>query len=455
MSLPTLNNPDRLPVFARTVCVALGLLVSLTACDTVGDFFEDDAPPPLPGKRLSVLQLETQLEPDPELSQLQVSLPGEFGNSQWPQAGGYPDHNMGHLALGPLLQEKWRANIGTGSSRSVRLVAQPVVSDGRVYTLDADAGLRAYNLETGRELWSVETRLDNEDDDVLTGGIAVAGDRIFVTTGYATLAAFETQNGGELWRQRLAAPSRAAPTVVQGKVFVLTVDNQLFAYDAETGAVGWSHSGLSEAAGLLGAASPASDGTVIVVGYSSGELHGLRVENGSSVWQDSLAPVHRPGMMASLADIQSMPVIANGTVYAISHASRFLAIDIRNGNRLWQRRIGSTANPVVAGDFIFVLTNENELVAMTRQDGRIRWTLQLPRYEDEEDREDPIIWTSPVLAGGRLIVAGTNDQVLELDSSDGSTVRSWESRAPVLIDPVVVDGYLLLLDETGRLTAYH
>ena len=159
--------------------------------------------------------------------------------------------------------------------------------------------------------------------------------------------------------------------------------------------------------------------------------------------------------MASLADIQSMPVIANGTVYAISHASRFLAIDIRNGNRLWQRRIGSTANPVVAGDFIFVLTNENELVAMTRQDGRIRWTLQLPRYEDEEDREDPIIWTSPVLAGGRLIVAGTNDQVLELDPSDGSTVRSWESRASVLVDPVVVDGYLLLLDETGRLTAYH
>ena len=60
-----------------------------------------------------------------------------------------------------------------------------------------------------------------------------------------------------------------------------------------------------------------------------------------------------------------------------------------------------------------------------------------------------------LLAGGRLIVAGTNDQVLELDPSDGSTVRSWESRASVLVDPVVVDGYLLLLDETGRLTAYH
>jgi len=441
-------------MFTRTCCVALGLLASLTACDTVGDLFADDPEPILPGERLSVLQLERQLEPDPELSRLTVALPSAFRNNQWPQAGGYPDHNMGHLALGTALKQIWRVDIGAGSSRRTRLVAQPVVADGRVYTLDAAAELRAFDLTNGRQIWSVETRLKNEDDNVLTGGISVAEGRIFVTTGYASLAAFETQSGSELWRVRLSAPSRAAPTVSQGKVFVITVDNQLIAYDAPTGAVSWNHSGLAEAAGLLGAASPATDGSVIVTGYSSGEVHGLRVDNGASVWQDSLAPIRRLGMMASLADIVSMPVIADGTVYAISHASRFLAIDIRSGNRLWQRRLGSTATPVVAGDFLFVLTNENELVAMTRQDGRIRWVSQLPRYEDEEDREDPIVWTSPVLAGERLLLAGSNETVLEVNPTDGSILTRWDSRDPVLIDPVVVDGYLLLLDESGHLTAY-
>ncbi|MEO0394157.1 MAG: PQQ-binding-like beta-propeller repeat protein [Pseudomonadota bacterium] len=430
------------------------LMVALTGCDTVGDFFEDDEKPPLPGERLSVLQLERQLEPDPELSQLQISVPSSFTNREWPQAGGYPDHNMGHLSLGTALEPIWRADIGSGSSRAVRLVAQPIVAEGRVYTLDTDAELRAFDLSNGRELWSVETRLDDEDDDVLTGGIGLAEGRIFVTTGYATLVAFEAETGNELWRQRLSAPSRAAPTIAQGRVFVITVDNRLIAHDAATGTVAWDHGGLIEAAGLLGGASPATDGTVVVSGYSSGEIHGLRIENGTSVWQDSVAPVRRLGMMASLADIEAMPVIADGVVYTIGHAQRFLAIDIRNGTRRWQRRLGSTATPVVAGDFLFVISNDNELVALTRQDGRIRWVTPLPQYEDEEDREDPIVWTSPILAGGRLLIAGSDETVLEIDPTNGQPLTEWESRDAVIIDPVIVDNTLLLLDEGGTLTAY-
>ena len=443
----------RVSSFSAWGLLAASLLV-MTACDTVGDFFGDDEPPPMAGERLSVLQLERQLEPDPELGQMAITLPNAFTNREWPQAGGYPDHNMGHLGLGDNLKQVWRADVGSGSSGSVRLVAQPIVAEDRVYTLDADAELSSFDLETGRRLWTVETRLDDEDDDVLSGGIGLAEGRIFVTTGYATVAAFEAESGNELWRQRLSAPSRAAPTIAQGRVFVITVDNRLIAHDAATGTVVWDHGGLTEAAGLLGAASPASNGSLVVSGYSSGEIHGLRIENGTSVWQDSLAPVRRLGMMASLADIEAMPVIADDVVYAIGHAKRFLAIDLRNGTRRWQRNLGSTSTPVVAGDFIFVLSNENELVAMTRRDGRIRWVSALPRYEDEEDREDPIVWTSPVLAGGRIILAGSDETVLELDPADGSVVTEWESRNPVIIDPVVVNNTLLLLDESGTLTAY-
>ncbi len=448
------SNPKMMTKSLGRLSTILLSVMMLAACDTVGDFFEDEETPPLEGERLSVLQLERQLEPDPELGQLAVSLPSAFTNSEWPQAGGYPDHNMGHLSLGQGLEVKWRADVGTGSSRAVRLVAQPIVADGRVYTLDAEAELSAFDLSTGRRLWNVETRLDDEDDDVLTGGIGMAEGRIFVTTGYATVAAFEAETGSELWRQRLSAPSRAAPTISQGRVFVITVDNRLIAHDAATGTVVWDHGGLIEAAGLLGAASPATDGSVVVSGYSSGEIHGLRIENGASVWQDSLAPVRRLGMMASLADIEAMPVIDEDVVYAIGHAKRFLAIDLRNGTRRWQRNIGSTSTPVVAGDFLFVLSNENELVAMTRRDGRILWVVALPRYEDEEDREDPIVWTSPVLAGGRLILAGSDETVLEIDPSNGDVLTEWESRNPVIIDPVVVDNTLLLLDESGTLTAY-
>jgi outer membrane protein assembly factor BamB len=451
------NSPEPILAGLRR-CAALAAILMLalpvTGCESIGRVFKDDTPPPLPGERLSVLQLEQSLEPDPDLAGLEVTVPEPFRNSQWPQAGGYPDHNMGHVALGPLLQEAWRADAGQGSSGAQRLVARPVAAEGVVYTLDADARVFAFDIRTGDRLWETDTRPENESTDALTGGIAVAEGRVFVTTGYASVVALDAASGQEIWRQRTSAPSRAAPTVAQGRVFVVTIENKLLTLDAATGTVQWDHAGLSETAGLLGAASPATNGTVLVVGYSSGEIYGLRPENGQSVWQDSLAAIRKIGMMASMADIRALPVISDNQVFAISHASRFLALDARNGLRIWQHTIGGTTTPVVAGNFIFVLTNENELVAMTRQDGRIRWSTALPRFEDEEDREDPITWTSPLLAGGRLILAGSNGEILEFDIKEGELERRWDARGPVMVDPLIVDDVLLVLDESARLTAY-
>ena len=59
----------------------------------------------------------------------------------------------------------------------------------------------------------------------------------------------------------------------------------------------WSHNGIPETAGLLGGASPAVEGEIVIVAYTSGELFALRVENGRAVWSDNLAstPQHQCG----------------------------------------------------------------------------------------------------------------------------------------------------------------
>ena len=75
-----------------------------------------------------------------------------------------------------------------------------------------------------------------------------------------------------------------------------------------------------------------------------------------------------------------------------------VSIDLRTGERAWTRDIGGVQTPWVAGDFLFLLTNSQELIAVSRRDGRIRWITPMPRWEDPEDREDPIVWSGPVLA---------------------------------------------------------
>src|SRR3546814_4596588 len=102
---------------------------------------------------------------------------------------------------------------------------------------------------------------------------------------------------------------RAAPTVAGWGVFVVSIYNHLTALNAETGEKLWSHTGFSEPAGLLGGASPAVEGDIVVVPYSSGEIFALRVENGRVVWSDNLTAVRRVDALSSLADIRGGPVI--------------------------------------------------------------------------------------------------------------------------------------------------
>jgi outer membrane protein assembly factor BamB len=99
------------------------------------------------------------------------------------------------------------------------------------------------------------------------------------------------------------------------------------------------------------------------------------------------------------------------------------------------------------------LTNDAQLVCLTRRDGRIRWVRPLPRFEDPEDQKDPIHWAGPVLASDRLIVAGSNRQALSVSPYTGEILGVIELPDSVLLAPVVAGNSLYFLTEGGSLVA--
>ncbi|MCB1532832.1 MAG: PQQ-binding-like beta-propeller repeat protein [Alphaproteobacteria bacterium] len=426
----------------------LGLALSITACSMFGD--EEEIP--LEGERISVLELEQVLEPDDAVLEAQgLIAPAPWKNSFWPQSGGYPNHSMQNLDLSPdALTKIWSVSIGSGSSDEIPLTASPVLVDGEIFTLDSKSHLRAFNIQNGKQVW--ETNIDNkeEDDHVISGGISYASGVLYVANGYNEILAVHPANGEIFWRTRLPAPSRAAPTVLNGRLYVTTLDNRLLALNAKDGSTLWEHQAFSETASLLGAASPAANYDVVIPAFSSGEITALRVENGSVAWSDNLSNLKKLGGLSGISDIRALPVIDKGIVFAISFGGRMVAIDERTGSRIWQREIGSGNTPWVAGNHVFVLTTENQLVALGRETGSIRWVKKI----ENEDRDPHFFMSGPIMAGGRLILAGKGGLVLEIDPNNGDTIRSWDAGGSVAIPPIVAGGVLYLLSEKGKLTAY-
>jgi outer membrane protein assembly factor BamB len=438
-------GPAALPV------LALAGLVLLSGCGTFFGKGETDAP--LPGKRVSILAVDRGLTPDRAIAELDVSLPPPYVNDAWPQAGGSAAHAMYHLQLGDTPKRKWKSDVGEGSGDDRHILAQPLVVGGTVYTMDARSLVTAFDSESGRRLWRTDVELEEEDGGYFGGGLAYEDGRLFVTTGFAIIFALDAQSGEIIWQQRVTGPMRAAPTVSGGRVFATTLDNRTFALAADNGRRLWEHTGVQEIAGLLGGASPAVAGSVVVVPYSSGELHALLVENGRELWSDVLTPVNRFDPVSNLAQIKGLPVIDRGLVLAISHAGRMVAIDLRRGVRAWELEAGGVQMPWTAGDFIYFLTTESELVCVVRQSGRVRWVRALPRFEDPEELEGPIGWFGPVLAGDRLIVASSTGDAISISPYTGELLGRLRLPGSPTVAPVVANNTIYILTEDADLVA--
>lgn len=438
-----------------TALTFLSCLV-VTSCSSLNPFSSDDEKAPLPGERISVMDFQKDLEPDDVAIEAEGFIaPEQWRNEYWPQAGGYPNHAMQNLALSSgALTKIWSADIGQGSKDALPLTAQPIVFDGRVFTMNTNSEIYALDMKSGKRLWKRVLRPKGEDEAVITGGIAYSSGKLYATSGYNDVFAINPENGEVLWRVGLTSPSRAAPTILKERVYVVTVDNKILALNETDGSVLWEYQGLSEQAGLVGMASPAADNEIVVPVFSSGELYALRVENGSVAWSESLSPIRRLGGVQSIADIRALPILDKGRVYAISFNGRMVALEERTGNRIWQREIGSANTPWIAGNHIFVINNNNEVAALSSDSGAVIWVKKLPRYLDEAEQEDPIVLKGPVLAGGRLIIAGTNGLVYEINPVTGEVVRQWSLKKTIVTAPIVASGVAFFLTEDGRLHAY-
>ena len=130
------------------------------------------------------------------------------------------------------------------------------------------------------------------------------------------------------------------------------------------------------------------------------------------------------------------------------------AIELSTGQRVWERNFAGTSTPWVAGDFVFAVTLDGEVVCLTRGDGKIRWVERLPRYAKPKKKTGPIEWSGPVLASDRLLLAGSNRQLVTISPYTGKPLSTVKLSAAAYLPPIVANKMVYLLTDDGKLTAY-
>lgn len=416
---------------------------------------------PLPGKRIPVLPAAEKIPGELADASAPIALPPSRVNDTWAQPGGDPNNAPGHLALAGAVRETWSADAGSGSSKAGRVMASPIVYDGRVYTLDADGTVSAFSLGGGSAVWRHSLKPTPGDkkpsfnfsaSDLLSlggdtggygGGIAADGGRIYGASGYGAVIAMDPATGKRLWEKNLGVPIRAAPTAAADRVFVNTIEGRFVCLSGIDGTEIWSARGVPQTASRVMSVSAAVDNEIVVVPFPSGDLAALNVLDGSTVWSESLARMRSTSQLTAMSDA-ARPAIDNGTVFAVGHAGRMIATDAKTGQRLWSINVPSTQTPWVAGDLVYVADTTGQLLSISRKDGKVVWTTKLPGANT---------WSGPTLAGNILWLASNTGTLVGVDAMAGRVISQQDLGNAIYVAPIVAQSKMFVLTDNAKLIA--
>ncbi|WP_420897388.1 PQQ-binding-like beta-propeller repeat protein [Brevundimonas fluminis] len=412
------------------------------------------------GERIPVIEFDQALAPSAALAGRDFFLPGPQAVAAWPNPGGTADNAVEHVIAGQNFQIAWRRNIGAGAGRTSQVMAPPVAEGGRVFVLDGEAAVSAVDARNGGQIWRVNLRPEGERGG-FGGGVATAGGKVFVSSGYRTMTALDAATGAVVWQSPVDVPIHGAPTVSGARVYVVDVDNQIIAFDVNTGQQTWSYRGIVEPARIMLASAPAVTGDTVVAPFSSGELLALRASNGQPLWQRELSRTSRTSALSEVRDIAGRPVISRGFVYAVSHSGVLGSLDARSGQPRWQLPIGGVQAPLPVGDVVYVVSKAGQLTVINRDSGQVYWTRDLNegRVRQEGgflgfwDRTVRPTWAGPILASNRLVLVNSDGEAVALNPKTGATEGTLRLGSPAYVSPIAYDGALIVVTNSGELVS--
>ncbi|MDT2057842.1 MAG: PQQ-binding-like beta-propeller repeat protein [Planktomarina sp.] len=385
-----------------------------------------------------------------------LDLPNARSNTEWTHQGGNAQHYSGHVALSSDLTLQWATAIGQGDSRRSEISASPIIQGDRIFTLDSQSLVTALRLD-GSVIWQRNVSEAYSDvNEAFGGGLAVQGNKLFVTTGFGTVLALSVSSGEGYWEQDLASFGGASPTVFDDLLYVSARDGAAWAIETSTGRIKWQVVGQSVQSSYTGGPGAAVSDKYALFPFGSGDLVAAFRLGGQRSWSSILSGARLGRARGQVQDLTGQPVIEGSVVYLANSSGRMAAIDLDTGLRLWTANQGSQDDIFVVGSSLFAVSDENNLIRVSKADGKLVWSTPLPQSTQASmlRRGKTFVHHGPILSGGRLLLASSDALIRQFDPANGDLIKIIEMPSGAASAPIVVGGTLYVLSTNGNLLAF-
>lgn len=371
-----------------------------------------------------------------------TTIKGWFGGKK---DDGKPNEPVELTDITPTVKvaKLWSANAGKGEGR-LGVHQGPIVADGRVYAAAIEGGVRAFDLQTGKQVW--EYKPEKKSGLRLSGGPGVGDGLVVIGDLDGHVIALDAASGAEKWKAKVTNEVIAAPTIGMGTVFVRSNDGRVTAFDAASGERRWFWVHDVPALTVRGNDSPVLGPGYVFVGNDDGAVSALSASDGRTVWDQAIGQSEGRTELDRMSDVDGAPVLEGTTLYATSFKNQTMAIDAPSGRPMWASDHGGAGRIGVGSDRLVITDPTGIVFGLDKAGGSALW--QQPGLARRS-------LTGAAVQGDYAVVGDFDGYVhwLKLDNGEFAA-RSRVGGKALRAAPVVADGIVLVQNVDGELTAF-
>jgi outer membrane protein assembly factor BamB len=311
--------------FALRSVYLLALLLTLSGCSTIGGWFDSDDEDPTAPVELEAI--------DEKVS----------------------------------IKRLWSTSIGNGQGDGLHRIT-PVIAGDRIYAASNDGVVRALDRERGKALW--KTSLDRR----LSGGVGVYENALLLGSSEGYVVKLDADTGDELWATRLRGEVLAPPQGNGRVVVAQTYDGKLQGLDFVSGEVLWTYDSNVPVLTIRGTSTPVMDGNRVYAGFANGRVLAFDAQTGSIVWEVRVTISQGRSEIDRIVDVDGGMLLSGSELFAASYQGRLVAIDTRNGRKLWQEDVSSFSGVGIGFGNVYVADEDGTLYAYQRTGQGLRWS---------------------------------------------------------------------------------
>lgn len=341
--------------------------------------------------------------------------------------------DLGANVVNLPVRQAWKLDIPSVKEASI----QAQVQGDNVVVAAADGTVVSINAGNGRENWR------GQAGQRLQTGVGADGRHAAVVTTGNELVVLEA--GNKLWSKTLTASAFTAPLVAGGRVFVLTADRSVTAFDAENGAQLWTQKRDGEPLVLRQQGVLMPYGNTLLAGLA-GRLVALNPDNGNVEWEAPLASPRGTNDVERLVDLVGPASRVGNAVCARAFQASVGCVDANVGRTAWAQTAKGAVGIASDAEYVFGTESNGIVQAWNLADGEKRWSVD--RFQHRK-------LTAPLVLGRAVVMADETGLVHLVSKQDGSHLNRLNTDGTgVAVAPVVAADTLVVVTRGGGIYGF-